>query len=74
MTVNVEKLLNTIEEQIHQHVDERYPGYKVRLSQTIERLLLAEQAWQRDHTPVNPEFMKQCQDLGFELVAATSTE
>lgn len=74
MTVNVEKLLSTIEEQIHQHVDERYHGYKVRLSQTIERLLLAEQAWQRDHTPVNPEFMQQCQDLGAELAGAASSD
>lgn len=76
MTINLDRLLATIEHELESGVEERCPGYRVRLATTIERLLRAEQAWIRDRTPVNPAFKSECKAAGAFLLensAATDT-
>lgn len=69
MAMNVGKLIETIEAQIQDLVQERRPGYRVRLSKAIEQLLRAERAWRRDRTPVNPVFTEECKKVGAYLLA-----
>lgn len=64
MAVNLQQLQQTIIESITAEIPERAPGYRVKLAETIVRLVVLERDHERTARSINKEFERECTKTG----------